>query len=115
MREYYTIKETIQDLHEKVEMEAGSITQDQRYFADYLYGVKNFKPWMEEAENVAKTPLVKPAKLEDALTLLETVKVWRLVQKVFNCCISVLFLSSFSLESFNWVFFLSLFMSSVIV
>lgn len=75
MREFQTIKDTIMDLHEKVEMEAGSITQDQKYFADYLYGVKNFKPWMEEAETVAKTPLVKPAKLEDALALMETVKV----------------------------------------
>lgn len=75
MKEFQTIKETIMDLHEKVEMEAGSITQDQKYFADYLYGVKNFKPWMEEAETVAKTALVKPAKLEDALALLDTVKV----------------------------------------
>lgn len=75
MKEFFTIKETITDLHEKVEMEAGSITQDQKYFADYLHGVKNFKPWMDNAETVAKTPLVKPAKIEDALALLETVKV----------------------------------------
>lgn len=75
MKEFFTIKETINDLHEKVEMEAGSITQDQKFFADYLYGVKNFKPWMEEAENVAKTALPKPAKIEDAMALLETVKV----------------------------------------
>ncbi|KAK3864610.1 hypothetical protein Pcinc_029719 [Petrolisthes cinctipes] len=74
MKEFQTIKDTIMDLHEKVEMEAGSITQDQKYFADYLYGVKNFKPWMEEAETVAKAALVKPAKLEDALGLMETVK-----------------------------------------
>lgn len=77
MKEFFTIKETINDLHEKVEMEAGSITQDQKYFADYLYGVKNFKPWMDEAETVAKTPLTKPAKIEDAMALLETVKVRR--------------------------------------
>ncbi|XP_069172218.1 muscle-specific protein 300 kDa-like [Procambarus clarkii] len=76
MREFNTIKDTIHDLHEKVEIEAGSITQDQKYFAEYLYGVKNFKPWMEEAETVAKTPLVKPAKLDDALALLEEVKVF---------------------------------------
>lgn len=74
MREFATIRETINDLHERVEIEAGSITQDQKYFAEYLYGVKNFKPWMEEAESVAKTPLVKPAKLEDAMALLEQVK-----------------------------------------
>ncbi|XP_042224638.1 dystonin-like isoform X2 [Homarus americanus] len=74
MREYNTIKDTIQELHDKVEIEAGSITQDQKYFAEYLYGVKNFKPWMEESETVAKTVLVKPAKLEDAMKLLEEVK-----------------------------------------
>lgn len=77
MKEFFTIKETITDLHEKVEMEAGSITQDQKYFADYLHGVKNFKPWMDNAETVAKTPLTKPAKIEDALALLDTVKVSR--------------------------------------
>ncbi|MPC55376.1 hypothetical protein E2C01_049309 [Portunus trituberculatus] len=74
MKEFFTIKETITDLHEKVEMEAGSITQDQKYFADYLHGVKNFKPWMDSAETVAKTALVKPSKIEDAFALLETVK-----------------------------------------
>lgn len=74
MREFITIKDTINELHDKVEIEAGSITQDQKYFAEYLYGVKNFKPWMDEAESVAKAPLVKPEKLEDAMALLETVK-----------------------------------------
>jgi len=74
LREFYNIKETIEELHEKIEVEAGSITQDQKYFAEYLHGVKNFKPWMEDAENVAKTVLIKPEKLEDALKLLESVK-----------------------------------------
>ncbi|KAK7020239.1 hypothetical protein SK128_027530 [Halocaridina rubra] len=74
MKEFCTIKDTINELYERIEIEAGSITQDQKYFADYLYGVKNFKPWMDEAEAVAKTTLVKPEKLEDALALLETVK-----------------------------------------
>ncbi|XP_042891575.1 uncharacterized protein LOC122266063 [Penaeus japonicus] len=74
IREFDTIKDTINELHDRIEIEAGSITQDQKYFADYLHGVKNFKPWMEDAENVAKTPLQKPEKLEEALALLETVK-----------------------------------------
>ncbi|XP_076044502.1 muscle-specific protein 300 kDa-like [Oratosquilla oratoria] len=77
MNEFLTIQETINDLHEKVEMEAGSITQDQKYYAEYLHGVKNFKPWMEEAETVAKTALVKPATLEDAKILLETTQVFK--------------------------------------
>ena len=76
MDEFAKIKETVNDLHEKVEVEAGSITQDQKYYADYLCGVKNFKPWMDEAETVAKTKLVKPPSLEEAKKLLETVKVF---------------------------------------
>lgn len=73
MTEFMAVKDTITELHEKVEVEAGSITQDQRYFADYLYGVKNFKPWMDEAEAIAKAPLEKPTGLEEAKKLLETV------------------------------------------
>ena len=73
--EFSKIKETVNELHEKVETEAGSITQDQKYYADYLCGVKNFKPWMDEAEAVAKTKLVKPVSLDETKKLLEEVKV----------------------------------------
>lgn len=72
--EFDTIKETVYDLYERIELEAGSITQDQKYFADYLYGIKNFKPWMDEAEGVSKTPLEKPVSLDQAKQLLETVQ-----------------------------------------
>jgi len=77
MTEYMTVRETIEELHEKVEVEAGSITQDQRYFADYLYGVKNFKPWMDEAEAMAKAPLIKPTGLEEAKKLLESIMAYQ--------------------------------------
>jgi len=72
LEEYETVKKTINELHEKIEAEAGSITQDQKYYAEFFQGVKAFKPWMESAETVAKTPLVKPETLEDARKLLET-------------------------------------------
>lgn len=75
MAEYDTIKETVKELHEKVETEAGSITQDQKYFAEYLHGIKNFKPWMDEAEAVTKAPMQKPLSLEETNKLLETVMV----------------------------------------
>jgi len=55
-----------------IEKEAGAITTDQRFYADYLYRVKEFKPWMEEAETAAKTALPKPGTLADALALLDT-------------------------------------------
>jgi len=59
-----------------VEKESGSITQDQRFYADYLYGVKEFKPWMDDAETTAKTALPKPATLADALALLDVCTVF---------------------------------------
>jgi len=74
LEEYEKIKEWINELHERIETEAGSITQDQKFYAEFFQGVKCFKPWMDEAETVAKTPLVKPATLEDAMKLLEEVK-----------------------------------------
>merc|ERR1711970_1064675 len=67
----------IAELHEKVEVGAGSITQEQRYFADYLYGVKNFKPWMDEAEAIAKSNLEKPTGLEEAKKLLESILAYK--------------------------------------
>merc|ERR1719376_2082264 len=74
LEEFVNIKEFVQELHERVETEAGSITQDQKFYAEFFQGVKCFRPWMDEAETVAKTPLVKPAALEDAMKLLEEVK-----------------------------------------
>jgi len=74
LEEYETIKETISQLHEKIEAEAGSITQDQKFYAEFFQGVKTFKPWMDEAEKVANSPLAKPDTLEDAKKLLDTTK-----------------------------------------
>merc|ERR1712002_1304438 len=74
MEEFETIKETIGTLHEKIEVEAGSITQDQKFYAEFFQGVKTFKPWMDDAEKVANAPLAKPDTLEDAKKLLETSK-----------------------------------------
>jgi len=74
MEEFETIKETIGQLHEKIEVEAGSITQDQKFYAEFFQGVKLFKPWMDDAEKVANAPLAKPDTLEDAKKLLETTK-----------------------------------------
>ncbi|KAF2369154.1 Spectrin repeat [Trinorchestia longiramus] len=76
MEEFENIKETINNMHEKIEVEAGSITEDQKHYAEYFQGVKSFKPWMESAEETAKTALAKPETLEDALKLLEEVKIF---------------------------------------
>merc|ERR1711915_952828 len=64
-------KQYITEVCEAVEKEAGSISQDQRFYADYLCGVKEFKPWMENAESHIKEALPKPGNLADCLALLQ--------------------------------------------
>lgn len=49
--------------------------QDQKHYAEFFQGVKSFKPWMDNADTVSKTPLVKPETLDDAMKLLGEVKV----------------------------------------
>lgn len=75
MATWEEIKQVVVDVCADVEKEAGSISQDQRFYADYLCGVKDFKPWMENTEAKIKEPLPKPGSLDDALALLETCKV----------------------------------------
>jgi len=57
---------------EAVDKEAGAISKDQRFYADYLYGVKEIRPWMDSAEAAVKEILPKPANIEDCLALLES-------------------------------------------
>jgi len=67
-------KNKIKQVCDDIEKEAGSISEDQRFYADYLCGVKDFKPWMESAEASTKEELPKPNSIEDCIALLETVK-----------------------------------------
>lgn len=75
MQTWQEIKEFVQEVCADVEKEAGSISSDQKFYADYLCGVKDYKPWMEATEVKIKEPLPKPDSLESALTLLESCKV----------------------------------------
>lgn len=68
-------RQYITEVCEAVEKEAGSISQDQRFYADYLCGVKEFKPWMEGAESHIKEALPKPNNLAECLSLLEDCQV----------------------------------------
>jgi len=67
-------KTYVTELCADIEKEAGSISTDQRLYADYHYIVKDFKPWMGEAETAMKTPIPKPESLGDALALLDATK-----------------------------------------
>lgn len=74
MQTWKETKEFVLEVIAEVEKEAASISQDQRYYADYLCGVKEFKPWMDTTEAKIKEPLPKPASLEEALALLNDCK-----------------------------------------
>ncbi|KAG0728078.1 hypothetical protein GWK47_033240 [Chionoecetes opilio] len=68
------IKEFVQEVCAEVDNEAGSISSDQKFYADYLCSVKEFKPWMVAMEAKVKEAVPKPESLESALTLLEDCK-----------------------------------------
>ncbi|MCL4126854.1 UNVERIFIED_CONTAM: hypothetical protein GTU68_031187 [Idotea baltica] len=68
--DYNDLKEFINSLCEDIDKEAGSISQDQKYYAEYLTGIKEIKPWVEESEKAVSAPLEKPQTLETALALL---------------------------------------------
>ncbi|KAL7643675.1 UNVERIFIED_CONTAM: hypothetical protein RMT77_005658 [Armadillidium vulgare] len=74
MTDFKDLKEFITSLVADIEKEAGSISQDQKFFADYITGVKEVKPWVEESEKEVKAPIPKPQKLDDALAILENLK-----------------------------------------
>lgn len=76
LQTWQEIKEFVREMCEELDKEAGSISSDQKLYADYLCGVKEFKPWMEATEAKIKEALPKPDSLESALTLLEACKVF---------------------------------------
>lgn len=70
MADFKDMKKFIISLCENIDKEAGCISQDQKYFAEYLTGVKEVQPWIETSEKTLKEPLPKPQNLESALALL---------------------------------------------
>lgn len=74
LAEWDDIKQFVMEVCDTIEKEAASISQDQRYYADYLCAVKEFKPWMDEAEGKMKEALVRPNNIEEALATLDSLK-----------------------------------------
>lgn len=71
LEEWTTAEVLIKEVIEEIEKEATSISVDDRLYADYYCLVKDFNPWMDEAESKAKEPLNKPQTLEECMALLE--------------------------------------------
>jgi len=74
MQEWKDCMEFTKAVCETIEHEAASISTDQRLYADYLCSVKDFKPWMDDAEKEAKKEIAKPDDLETAMKILEEFK-----------------------------------------
>jgi len=73
LQEWTDAKEFVINIIAEIEKEANSISKDERLYADYYCLVKDFTPWMDEAETTTKEPLVKPQNLEECLALLDNV------------------------------------------
>jgi len=74
MSDFKEIAQFVTEVCDEIEKEAGSISADQRLYADYVCAVKEFKPWMDDSEKTANTALVKPATMDDALALLAEIE-----------------------------------------
>jgi len=63
------IKQYVIDLKDKTAKECNSYSEDVKYWAEYRTGIKEFIPWMEQAELASKEGLSKPTNLDEAEAL----------------------------------------------
>ncbi|RXG73575.1 39S ribosomal protein L21, mitochondrial [Armadillidium vulgare] len=61
MTDFKDLKEFITSLVADIEKEAGSISQDQKFFADYITGVKEVKPWQFDENCLSKKEKLEAA------------------------------------------------------
>jgi len=76
LQEWTDTKQFSTEVIDEIEKEATSISVDDRLYADYYCLVKEFTPWIGEAETKTKEPLEKPQTLEDCLALIEACKLF---------------------------------------
>merc|ERR1712218_30153 len=67
------IRDFILDLQKRVMKECDSFSEDVKYWAEYKTGVKQFAPWLANAENKSKEGLSKPQTLDEANAMYATV------------------------------------------
>merc|ERR1739844_206684 len=63
------ITKYIMDLQEKVKKECDAFSEDVKYWAEYKTGIKEFTPWLNNAEKSSNDGLAKPTNLEEAMAL----------------------------------------------
>jgi len=68
------IKDFVDNLYQKVMKECDNFSEDVKYWAEYKTGIKEFKPWLAEAEKKSTEGLAKPQTLDEANAMFATVK-----------------------------------------
>merc|ERR1711992_336198 len=59
------VRDYILDLQKRVMKECDNFSEDVKYWAEYKTGIKEFKPWLENAEVRSKEGLGKPQTLDE--------------------------------------------------
>merc|ERR1712165_84311 len=67
------VRDYILDLQKRVKTECDNFSEDIKYWAEYKTGVKQFAPWLANAENKSKEGLSKPQTLDEANAMYATV------------------------------------------
>merc|ERR1711997_264012 len=68
------IKDFVDNLYQKVMKECDNFSEDVKYWAEYKTGIKEFRPWLAEAETRSHDGLAKPQTFDEANAMFATVK-----------------------------------------
>merc|ERR1711963_1207904 len=68
------IKDFVDNLYQKVMKECDNFSEDVKFWAEYKTGIKEFKPWLDQAEGKSHEGLAKPQTLDEANAMFATVK-----------------------------------------
>merc|ERR1719447_1958120 len=67
------ITKYVSDLQEKVKKECDNFSEDVKFWAEYKTGIKEFAPWLSQAEVASTDGLSKPSDLAEANALFDKV------------------------------------------
>merc|ERR1711973_340704 len=71
--ELQRIHKYVLGLQEKVKQECAAFSEDVKFWAEYRTGIKEFTPWIENAEKESQAGLGKPSSLPEALALFDKI------------------------------------------
>jgi len=74
--ELLRIHKFVLNLQEKVKQECAAFSEDVKFWAEYRTGIKEFTPWIENAEKESADGLGKPSSLPEALALFDKISLF---------------------------------------